>query len=230
MKIRVIDLETTGLPEDEVKAICEIGWTDVAETGQLLNHGSFLVNPGHPIPPQTRAIHHISDADVAGAVSPTQGTMSLMNGMIPGDMFAAHNIAFEQAFVGGGELPWICTLKCALHLFPDAPSHSNQSLRYWLGVDNDDGFNPDLSMPPHRAGPDTYVTAFILRRLLMIAPPHELARLTLAPVLLKKMSFGKHRGTAFADLPTDYLRWMSGQRFDADVMHTVRHHLKERGL
>ncbi len=230
MKIRMVDLETTGLPEDQVKAICEIGWTDVAETGQILQFGSFLVNPGHPIPPQTRAIHHISDADVVGAVTPTEGTTSLMNGMEPGDMFAAHNMAFEREFFGGGSFPWICTLKCAQHLFPDAPSHSNQVLRYWLGVDQDAGFDVNLAMPPHRAGPDTYVSAFLLRRLLMLAPPAELHRLSFAPVLLRKISFGKHRGQDFTELPTSYLQWMVGQQFDADVLHTARHHLRERGL
>jgi len=228
VKIRVVDFETTGLPEDKVRAICETGWTDVSDNGRILQSGSRLVNPGHPIPPKTRAIHHISDADVRDATKPAEAKAALKNGMEPGDAFAAHNIAFERVFFGGGDFPWICTLKCSQHLFPDAPGHSNQVLRYWLGVDDDEGFDPALAMPPHRAGPDTYVTAFILRRLLALAPPAELIKLTTTPVLLKAMPFGKHGGELFAELPTDYLQWMSKQKFDADIMHTVRNELQKR--
>lgn len=229
MKIRVIDFETTGLPEDQVKAICEVGFADVGADGQINQTGNYLVNPGHPIPPVTRAVHHISDAEVAGAPAPAQATQSLMNGMEAGDMFAAHNAEFEQAFFNGGDHHWICTLKCAQHLWPEAPRHSNQVLRYWLGIDTEQGFDAALSMPPHRAGPDAYVTAFILRRLLLLASPEELVRLTTAPILLRTVTFGKHRGQAWADLPVDYLRWVSGQNFDADVMHTVRHYLGKAG-
>ena len=77
MKVRVVDLETTGRPEDAVKAICEIGWTDVVVPVGYEGAGGIvqiphaaLVNPGHPIPPETRAVHHISDADVVGAMDP----------------------------------------------------------------------------------------------------------------------------------------------------------------
>jgi len=80
-KIRVIDFETTGLPEDDVKAICEAGWTDIFDDGSISETRSVLVNPGHPIPPVTQAIHHISDAEVADAITPTQACQQLMSGM-----------------------------------------------------------------------------------------------------------------------------------------------------
>jgi exodeoxyribonuclease X len=222
MKIRVIDFETTGLPEDQVKGICEIGWTDI--TDDWLTHGpkSLLVNPGHPIPPVTRAVHHISDADVAVAISPDAACAILMQGMEPGDMFAAHNAKFERAFFGGGQHEWICTLQCAKHIFPDAPGHSNQVLRYWLNVD-DDGLDPVAAMPPHRAGPDTLVTAFILRRLIFASSVAKLVELTSAPVVLQTITFGKHRGMRWADLPRDYLQWIAFKsELGVDEKHTAR--------
>lgn len=222
MKIRVIDFETTGLPEDQVKAICEVGWTDLSDNGVIVGHGSYFVNPGHPIPPVTRAIHHISDADVAGAIAPDAACAALMNGMEQGDVFAAHNAKFERALFGGGNLPWICTLQCARHLFPDAPGHSNQVLRYWLNVDGD-GLDPVAAMPPHRAGPDTLVTAFILRRLLMASNVATLIDLTTAPVVLQNVTFGKHRGAKWADLPRDYLEWIAFKSdLGPDEKHTAR--------
>lgn len=222
MKIRVIDFETTGLPEDQVKGICEIGWTDISD--DWLTHGpkSLLVNPGHPIPPVTRAVHHISDADVAGAISPDAACSMLMHGMEPGDMFAAHNAKFERAFFGGGQHEWICTLQCAKHIFPDAPGHSNQVLRYWLNVD-DDGLDPVAAMPPHRAGPDTLVTAFILRRLIFASSVAKLVELTSAPVVLQTITFGKHRGMRWAELPRDYLQWIAFKsELGVDEKHTAR--------
>lgn len=222
MKIRVIDLETTGLPEDQVKGICEIGWTDVSDDWKVDGPHAMLVNPGHPIPAVTRAIHHISNADVVDAVSPDAACLALMSGMEPGDMFAAHNVKFERAFFGGGQHEWICTLQCAKHLFPDAPGHSNQVLRYWLNVDGD-GLDPVAAMPPHRAGPDTLVTAFILRRLIFASSVAKLVELTSAPVVLQTITFGKHRGMRWADLPRDYLQWIAFKsELGVDEKHTAR--------
>jgi len=68
-RVRVIDLETAGNgPHD----VCEIGWQDVTQgpDGRWRvdeGRGSRLVNPGRPITPETMAVHHIIDDDVAGA-------------------------------------------------------------------------------------------------------------------------------------------------------------------
>jgi DNA polymerase-3 subunit epsilon len=57
------DLETTGV--DVVKdRIVEISILKVHPNGEEESH-TWLVNPGRPIPPETTAIHGISDADVA---------------------------------------------------------------------------------------------------------------------------------------------------------------------
>lgn len=225
-KIRVVDFETTGFPEDPVRAICEVGFTDLIADWKLSETDSFLVNPGHPIPPQTRAVHHISDADVAGAVSPDIALRALMDGMGPNDVFAAHNAKFEQAFFGGGGRRWICTMQCAKHLMPDAPGHSNQVLRYWLDLDRQME-DVNRAMPPHRAGPDTYVTALILSRLMALANVEELVRLSTAPVVLRDVTFGKHRGAKWADLPWDYLNWIATKSdLGADEKHTARHYLQ----
>jgi exodeoxyribonuclease X len=227
-KIRVVDFETTGFPEDAVRAICEVGFTDLTADWSLSATTAFLVNPGHPIPPQTRAVHHISDADVIDAVAPDIGLRALMDGMEGDDVFAAHNCKFEQEFFAGGGRRWICTMQAAKHLFPDAPGFSNQVLRYWLGLD-DQMEDVDRAMPPHRAGPDTYVTALILSRLLALASVDELVRLTTAPVVLRDVTFGKHRGQKWKDLPWDYLNWVANKSdLGVDEKHTARHYLGGR--
>lgn len=231
LRIRTIDFETTGFPEDAVRAICEVGWTDVTvETREISETKSYLVNPGHPIPPQTRGIHHISDSDVAWAPSPDSAMRDLMDGIGDDDLFAAHNCKFEQAFFGGGGRRWICTMQCAKHIWPDAPGYSNQTLRYWLEVDDYFEVGEEArAMPPHRAGPDTFVTAHILARLLPLASIEELVRLTTTPVVLKgPIRFGKHKGTDWQDLPRDYLGWIADKSdMDDEMKYTARHYLKK---
>ncbi len=227
-QIRCIDFETTGLPESERPvAICQIGWCDIVISGgavRVHSPTSFLCNPGHEIPPETRAVHHISDADVAGEIPPKEGLKRLVGE--PPNYFAAHNAKFEQHFFSGGTVPWICTYKVALRLWPDAPSHTNQVLRYYLGLE----LPNDLAMPPHQAGPDTYVTAHILGKMIETgkASLEDMTRWSSGPALLPKIPFGKHRGAKWEDVPSDYLDWIvTKSDLDGDIKANAAYHLKK---
>lgn len=123
-------------------------------------------------------------------------------------------------------LPWICTYKVALRLWPDAPKHSNQVLRYWLGLDLD----AVQAMPPHRAGPDAWVTAHLLLRMLEQATVTQMIGWTVEPKQLPVLPFGKHRGLKWADLPDDYLQWLVRQAdMDPDVLWCARQETERRG-
>lgn len=224
--IRVVDFETTGMPEDDGAAICEIGWCDVdLDRASILPPESVLVDPGIKMPAQAQAVHHISDEDLAGAIPCDVGLHKLTIG--EPEYFVAHNAKFEQAFFAGAGIPWICTYKVALRLWPEAPSHSNQVLRYWLGLVVD----PELAMPPHRAGPDAYVTAHILLRAFETgkATLDDMARWSSGPPLLPRVTFGKHRGADWDDVPADYLEWIVFKsEMDNDIKANARHHLKKR--
>ena len=39
------------------------------------------------------------------------------------------------------------------------------------------------------------------------------------------MPFGKHKGLKMAEVPMDYLEWLSGTDLDEDLAYTVRHYL-----
>lgn len=225
--IRVIDFETTGT-DPETSAICEIGWCDVVgERVVVPEYAGGLTNPGQPIPPEARAIHHISNTDIRNAPPPG----AVLECAVTPDIaaFAAHNARFEQGYFQPAETPWICTYKAALRLWPEAPSHGNQVLRYWLGLDDNADFSPELAMPPHRALPDAYVTAHILREQLRNASIDDLIRWSAEPALLPTIRFGKHRGTPFSEVPVDYLEWISRQAdMGEDVRHTAQHHIDRR--
>lgn len=71
LRIRVIDFETGGNGPTNV---CEIGWQDViSEDGSTWRvneeRGALFVNPGRSISPETMAVHHILDAQVAASTS-----------------------------------------------------------------------------------------------------------------------------------------------------------------
>lgn len=221
MIIRVIDFETTGMPPEA--AIVEAGWCDISVGDGPPSIGAvntFLVNPGKPIPVEAMAVHHIRDADVADKPPPDVAFLRLMEGA---DVFAAHNAKFEQAFFAGGAVPWICTYRCGLRAWPESPSHSNQALRYFLGLELD-----ERAMPPHRAGPDAFVTAHILRALLGMTPSADLIRVSSEPALLVKCGFGKHRGKKWSEVPLDYLDWIMRQSdMDEDTKFTAKHYLRK---
>jgi exodeoxyribonuclease X len=226
MLIRVIDFETTGL--DPNCGIVEIGWCDVtyvdANNITVGTPQSRFCNPGYPIPPEARAVHHISDEDVKDAVSSDTALGELATAEV--EAWCAHNASFEQSLFHGAGKPWICSLKIAYRMYPDAPNHKNQTLRYYFGLELDHA----LAMPPHRAGPDAYVTALILADELMAKPPETLIEWTKSPALLPgAIKFGKHRGTKWGDIPLDYLEWICGQPgMDADVKYTANHHIRSR--
>ncbi len=230
MKLRVIDIETTGSgPGAE---IVEIGHVDVLVDGgpaHLAPPQTRLYRPERGVPPEIIAVHHLTPGMLANepVCSSAEISAFILGDGAP-DVLVAHNCDFERGFISDahtGGLPWICTYKAALRVWPEAPRHSNQVLRYWRNHDLD----PALAMPPHRAGPDAWVTAHILTDLLAAAGVEDLVRWTQEPRLLPRIPFGKHRGAAWTDAPADYLQWMVRQNdMDPDTVWNARHELERR--
>lgn len=229
-RLRVIDYETTGVPEDAGAEVIELAYVDVDPvTLSITDRWQSFAKPVGPIPPQVKAVHHILEEDVAGAPAIQELWPILFQGCGPHDILVAHNASFEQHFHKGDGRAWIDTYKCALVVWPDAPAYSNQVLRYWLKLDCSTGFDRAVAMPPHRALPDAYVTAHVLIRLLQESTIEEMVGISAAPVLLRRIGFGKHRGLLFSEAPADYLRWIVDKaEFDADVTATARYWL-DRG-
>lgn len=233
-RVRVIDIETTG-DASEGNAIVELGWCDVVSTAEgepweLEGPASaVLVNPGRPIPPEISAIHHIIDEDVVGSSSITELGPRVFGPDVEIDALAAHAAKFERFFITDemtGGRKWICTYKCALRLWPDAPSHSNQALRYWR---KPEGLDRELASLSHRAGPDAYVTAHHLRDMLNGGAllEHMIKRST-QPALQVTCHIGKFHGKKWRDVDTGFLQWMLNKDFDEDALYTARYELDRR--
>lgn len=156
--IRTIDFETTGF--DASAQVCEVGICDLElEARNILPPSSWL-HAVTEMPPEVRAVHHISMEDCAPFM-PFDPSLFLED---PIDALAAHNAAFELQYFKTA-IPVICTYKAALRVWPDAPGHSNGALRYWLQDQGLIALDHALTQPAHRAGPDAYVTVHILMAL-----------------------------------------------------------------
>ena len=205
--IRVIDFETTGT-EPPSAEVCEVGTCDLELEARTVHAPRSWLCGVKSMPPEVRAVHHISLAECQNE-QPFEA----------GDMFrnmdiqalAAHNAEFETKFFES-PLPVICTYKAALRVWPDAPSHSNGALRYWL---QDQGkIAPDhaLTQPAHRAGPDAYVTAHILLALFNAgATGKDMVAWTKEPRLLPRCPLGKFRGQPWSEVEAGFLGWMLRQ-------------------
>jgi exodeoxyribonuclease X len=175
MRLRVIDIETTGASPSE---IIEIAAVDVVRHGAgwaAEAPRSLLFRPRGEIAVHAMAIHHLTPADFSDGMEPCSQVALRRFLWAPGpaDALVAHNAAFERAHIdpaATGALAWICTLKAARAVWPGAPGYANQVLRYWRGLRLD----PDRAMPPHRAAPDAWVTAHILIDLLNEASVSDL--------------------------------------------------------
>ncbi|HUD11479.1 MAG TPA: exonuclease domain-containing protein [Candidatus Saccharimonadia bacterium] len=248
--IVVIDTETTGLDaaKDAVVELAMVPVTvaeldvskgnDQAQQWSIGRGHDTYVNPQRPIPPETSAVHHIVDADVAEA--PLLGTAIIDCAYVVAQhgattearyICAAHNAPFDRAFLSPLKAyKWVCTYRCSLHLWPDAPGFGNQVLRYWLGLKVPhlgDAYYP-RSVFPHSALYDAYVTAALLLKQLETHSVSQLLELSETPVILRTCRFGKHAGTPWAQVPKDYLSWASKQTFDGDVKFTIEHYLKAK--
>lgn len=224
--LRVLDFETTGLdPADS--SVIEVGYSDYAvETRAITDPVSWLCFADH-IPPENRAVHHITLDDVRrfNEFGDTDRA-TIREGVA---CMVAHNSAFEAGFLGDPGIPWICTYKAALRIWPDAPSHSNGALRYWLEDTGRLSLDHETAMPPHRAGPDAYVTAHILKALFEAgATGKQMVAWTKEPKLMPRITFGKHRGTEWKDAPGSYLAWIIGSEMDDDTKWNARREIERR--
>lgn len=226
VNVRVIDFETTGF-EPPVAEVCEVGYCDVDTDTRTVSTEpkSLLCGIKGTMPPETRAVHHISASDCDGFPPFDPDTVDADNVAV----FAAHNSEFEGKFFTFHK-PVICTYKAALRVWPDAPSHSNGTLFYWL---LDQGLiepNLSISQPFHRAGPDTYVTAWLLVALLNAgATGKDMVAWTKEPKLLPKCTIGKFRGVAWSEIDAGFLGWMLKQvDMDADLKWNAAREIKRR--
>jgi DNA polymerase-3 subunit epsilon len=92
----VIDFETTGR-DSETDRVIEIGLVRF-DKGSVTSRESLLVNPGIPVPEESRAVHGITDEELAGApdfAAVMPRVLELLQGTLP----VAYNAPFDRGFM-----------------------------------------------------------------------------------------------------------------------------------
>lgn len=227
--IRVIDFETTGT--EPPAAVIEVGICDFDVEVRSVGRASHWLCGAEDIPPETRAVHHIRLEDVEGRDPFDVEHLMQMAGQDGVSAWAAHNADFEMQWLADHlKVPMICTYKAALRVWPDAPSHSNSALRYWLEDQGKVSPVYELTQPAHRAGPDAYVTAHLLRALFEAgATGKQMVAWTKEPCLLPKCPLGKFRGKPWSEVEDGFLGWMLRQpTMEADLKWNAEREIARR--
>lgn len=222
MRYWVVDSETTGVGEED--KVVEIAGL-YCEDGVVVDHYRSFVDPGISIPPTASAIHHITDKDVDGAPSIEDAMAPFFDKEF--EYVVAHNSGFDRRFMDFGNCPWLCTWKLSMRLFPDAPSHSNQVLRYFFGLED-----PVLAKQEfaHRALYDSEITTNLFHYILQNATKEDpwpgMQQVSENPILLKKVNFGKHYGMLWSEVPSNYLNFIINKSsgWDENVLHTAKYY------
>lgn len=229
MEVQVVDVETTGVNEGD--AVVEIAAATAivhATRAEYVMAQESLVDPGMDIPPTASAIHHLTSDDVVGSPSLQDAVVRI----IECQTLVAHNSRFDSRFLSPflpSGVVWIDTYRCALRAWPDAPKHTNQVLRYWLGLKDvvPPMFVSNQPLVAHRAMFDVLTTLRLFDSLLRVMSVSEMLEISSRPALLPTVHFGKHAGEKWSEVPKSYLRWIveKGAEFDEDVAFTAAQYL-----
>jgi len=230
MNLLFLDTETTN--KDETARLVQLAYK---YEGSMVYNEYF--KPPVPIDFGAMATHHITNEFVE-IYPPFENSaakmqvQSLLNNMI----MVAHNAEFDKAILEreGVKVPkFICTLKLA-HYFYDLPQYKLQYLRYWAGI--------KLDARAHDAEGDIKVLQEVFKHFYKILEEsldfgeaektnkilEKMMEISAQPTVLKRITFGKHKGKKFEECPADYLQWLSRQDdLDEDLKHTINYHLKK---
>lgn len=222
-----VDCEMTGLDlvKDEIIEIGVIKFT----FDQILEEYETLVDPKRTIPPESIAIHHITDEMVVGKPTIDQVLPQVLQ-MVGSHIIIGHGIkhdidlialAAERSNIPTtiGHNPRMDTLRLA-RLYGESPINSLEQLRRHFNVPQEGA---------HRAMSDVIVNMHVFKHLCRrFRTTSDVFDVLSKPIQMRLMPFGKHKGRPFKELPIEYLVWASNKDFDEDLIFSLRSEIKRR--
>lgn len=214
MQAIILDTEThtlNGLPIEIAYAPIQI------EAGKLSLNREQMFDQLYSIGDEklsfaAMAVHHILESDLVG--QPDYSTFTL-----PQDTtyIIGHNIdydirAIQTCGVNTSHIKAICTLAMARVVWPNAEAHNISALIYMISNGSEKA--REMLKGAHRADADIILTANILMHIiykLNVQSIEELFKLSEDARIPRTINFGKHKGTAIEDLPSDYVSWLLRQ-------------------
>ena len=204
----IFDTETTGINEP---AVIEAAWLRINDPYTLAVMDSFSqrYNPGKPIELGALATHHIMDEELVDC--PPSSEFQLPAGT---EYLIGHNVDYDWKVIGEPPVKRICTLALCRHLFPEADSHSQSAMIYLFERDS----ARQLLRNAHSAADDVkncrVVLDYALNKLGSVNEATTWEAIWLASEKARiptVMTFGKHKGMAIKDVPSDYKAWLLRQ-------------------
>lgn len=219
-RIFIADVETTGLDAKQDK-IVELSFVEINENFDKVSSLSVKVNPQRSICPAASAVHGIIDSDVAEAPLLEEVLQDFGADYFEDAFLIAHNASFDQQFL---DCHWniqgvFCTLRAARRMYPDAPNHKLQTLRFFLDLD------VDRSAAAHSAEGDVEVLVSLLKK--MVNDSGEslstFVDIMLEPIPVDVMPFGKYKGCTLSSLPKSYVKWLfTLNNLDSDLKASLK--------
>ncbi len=222
-----LDCETTGLDPKEDKiievAVARFQGKEVLETFET------LVNPGCQIPESSTAIHHITQDMVQGQPTIDQVLPQILE-FIGDSIIVGHGIPFDIELLAHaatkcgissniGKARFIDTLRLA-RLYGGSRENSLSKLCQHFNVE---------VVGAHRAMNDVLVNISVFYFLSQsFKTTEQIFEVLAKPIEMRAMPLGKHKGRPFKEIPLDYLRWAAHQKFDQDLLYSLKSELKRR--
>jgi DNA polymerase III epsilon subunit-like protein len=233
-----LDVEATGLEEED--RLVQVAYDFEGVEKEAMFH------PGRDMNIEAMEVTHITNKHLADKEK-FQGSdfYKELKEILDREetIFVAHNAPYDIGMVEKEELKVgksIDTYKVAqaLDTKSEIPAYRLQYLRYYLGLEVDD-------VVAHDALGDVRVLKAVFERMydkMRQKNTHDeviekMIKITSEPMLIKRLTFGKHKGELVADVArTDrgWLEWLLSQKeseaangnIDEDWIYTLKHYLR----
>lgn len=235
MKLCFLDTETTSLEEGRLVQLAYELYDSNNKNGGIVVERKY--KPPVHIAIEAMAVHHITEKMLEDKYPFQPGDLG---DALENFVMVAHNAPFDIGVLvrEGCQKPkyWIDTKKVAQY-YLDYTAYNLQFLRY--------RFELEVEAIAHDALGDINVLKAVFMRLYQIALEEEgvseqkmmqkLIHISINPIKLRRMVFGKHKGKLFDDIAKEdisYLQWLRKDTLtkpeadqDKDILYTISFYL-----
>lgn len=240
-----LDVETANMAQPEQARICEFSFHMIYPDDRPDKIWGTLINPGIPIHPETTKVHNIMDSDVAEKPQFSQIARNIAGGFQNCD-YGGYNVRFDLRVLSGefarSGVAWTyigAYIIDPLRLWQiSEPRTLTDAVRKFCGREPSEAHRAsgdvqdvhDVLIGQFEAWPDLPRDVAKLGDLCYPPDPNKLDetgkfRWKDGKVVL---TFGKHSGKTIDKLPKDYLQWMIGGDFSAEVKQIAKEALQGR--
>lgn len=238
--IAVLDTETNGILETDEIIEFSISFPESLNDSidNIMNYTNRY-KPQKEVPAIASSVHFITNEDLesCGTYDSELPTIDALMGSR--QYYVGHNVQFDRRMMRQCEDKyrsepsqylykdnWICTLRLAKKLHAEDSDYDNMTLSYlWFKLGCYKGHR---KVEAHSARDDVFMCYSVLIKLVeecislgIIDPNNDIGSQIIqycnTPIIYEKVTFGKHKGMNFADLPMDYMTWMITS---SDILNT----------